>query len=145
MIGICGIDPKRVKIAVDLLPTVVAEGPAAVFGVVERRTQHPDFPIVAWIDANLAVIGRARIGVAHARPGETFVFVAVDAAVLYVLHQRVNDVGILPVDIHRAAADVAGGWEALGELGPVRAAVDGLIDSTARTSAVEAESGAAAL
>ena len=129
------------KIAVDLLPAVLAEGAASIFGVIKRRAQHPDFLIVVWIDANLAVIGRARIGVAHARPGEALIFGAVDAAFLDVLHQRVNDVGILAGDIHRATSDVASRREAFGELVPVSAAVDGLVDSAARPSAVESEYG----
>src|SRR5262249_5678598 len=64
---------------------------------------------------------------------------------LGVLDESVDDAGILAVDGDADAADVAGGGQALAELGPVGAAVDGLVEAAGGTAAVIAERGAAAL
>ena len=124
---------------------VCDEGPAAVLGHVDVDAAEPDFLIVVGVDADLAEVGGAGIGVAHAGPGGALVFGAVDAAERGVLEFGVDDVGVLAIDVDGAAADVAGGGQAAGHFGPVSAAVDGAVEACLGAAAVVSEDGAAAL
>ena len=132
VVGIGGVDPDGVNVAVDVAETGLDEGAAAVFGHVDVDAAEPDLLIVVGVDADLAEVGGARIGVAHAGPGGALVFGAVDAAERGVLEFGVDDVGVLAIDVEGAAADVAGGGQAAGHLGPVRAAVDGAVEAAHR-------------
>src|ERR1700722_5815634 len=95
---------------------------------------QPNPQVIVWIDANLAEIGRARIGSAHAHPVRTFVFASEDAT-LGVLHQRINNVRVAAIYIERDAAGVAV-WQTACELVPGGAPVGGLIDRAFRPAAV---------
>ncbi len=92
MIGVRGVDPDGVHVAVNARESGLNEIMAAVFGHIDVDAAEPDFQIVVRIDADLAEVGRARIGIAHARPARAFIFGAIDAAEGPMLDQRVNDV-----------------------------------------------------
>jgi len=79
---------------------------AAVLGVEHLRTEFPDTQIIIGIDANLAIVRRPRVCVAHLLPRLAFVFAA-ECSALFVLHNRVNDVRVLAVDIQADAPSVA--------------------------------------
>src|SRR6516164_459202 len=141
-----GIDPERVEVTVNSLHAAGREGFAAVFREVHGGAENPDAQIVRRIDAHLAVVGRTRIGVAHFVPGFALVLAAVDPA-FFVLHQGVNDVGILAIDIKANAAGFAAAFigQAFAQFFPADAAIRGLIYGGFAAAAVEDERSAAAL
>ncbi len=104
VIRIARIDPGGVIVAMDPLNQIRSERLAAVFRVVHLRAVNPQALIVVRIDADLAVVAAARIGVGHLRPGLAFVIAAVDAA-LRVLDERVDHVRISPIKSEADAAD----------------------------------------
>ena len=112
VVGIRRVDPDGVDIAVDIAEAGLHEGAAAILGHVDVDAAEPDLLVVVGVDADLAEVGGPRIGVAHAGPGGALVFGAVDAAERGVLEFGVDDVGVLAIDVERAAADVAGGGQA---------------------------------
>src|SRR5207253_3223325 len=75
----------------------------------------------------------------------TLVLRAVDAALLGVLDERVDDAGVAAVDVDPDASDVALGGQALRELRPRLSAVGRLPQRAAGAAAVVAEGGAPAL
>ncbi len=112
----------------------VAKGFAAVIGSHDAGASEPDSLVIVRVDAKLAEIGRARIGCAHVHPGCAFIFAAKHAS-LRVLHQRVHNVRIAPVNIQRDAAGVAV-RQTGGQFVPRRSAVGGLVDRAVGASAV---------
>ena len=88
---------------------------------------EPDFEIVVRVDADLAEVGRTRVCIAEASPSFAFVFGAVDAPTSGMLHFGVDDVGIFAVDVDGTTADFAGFREAMRELAPMGAAINGTV------------------
>src|ERR1017187_9095092 len=150
VVGIGGIDPDGMHVAVDVAEAGLRKCAAAILGHIDVDAAEPDLLIVVGIDAELAEIRRARVGVAHAGPGGAAVFGAVDASERGVLNQRVHDVGILAIDFHGATAPIARGQATArlaggAELGPVQTAVGGSVQAAAGTAAVVTEHRAPAL
>src|SRR5689334_18031394 len=108
VIGISGIDPHGVIVAVNTADTLGGKRFSAVFGVKHLRAEFPDAQVVVGINANLAVVGGTRIGFAHALPGFAFVFAA-ERAAFFMLDFGVNDVGILAINVEADAAGIGGG------------------------------------
>src|SRR5437870_13785031 len=75
----------------------------SILGVKHLRAERPDSQIVVWVDAHLAVIGGPRIRIAHFLPSLALIIAAKDST-LFVLHQRIDDVRILAVNIQADAA-----------------------------------------
>src|SRR5215470_18647124 len=94
------------EVAMNFLDAVAGEGFAAIFGKEHLRAENPNAEVVVGIDANLTVVGGAGIGVAHFFPAFALVFAAEHAA-LFVLDERVNDVGALTEDIETDTPDVS--------------------------------------
>src|SRR5208282_3891777 len=132
MVRIGGINPHGVVIAVDAKTAGGDEGLAAVLGMVDGSAEHPDAQVVVGIDADLAVVGGPRVGIAHARPILTFVVAAKDSA-LGLLDEGTKDVGIAEVDGQADASHVAavGIGKPFGQFLPSGAAVDGLVNASA--------------
>src|SRR5262249_19668348 len=126
-------------------PFALHEGLASVERQVERRAENPDFILVAGVDAHLAVIRRARVGVAHLDKGFALIFRAVNPALSKMLDQNIAEIGIPAIDTGGAAANVAVSGQAAGQPGPVRAAIERSVYAALGTSAVISEDGAAAL
>src|SRR6185369_7910435 len=144
VVGIRRVDPDGVDIAVDVAETGLHEGAAAILGHVHVDAAEPDLLIVVGVHADLAEVGRARIGVAHAGPGGALVFGAVDAAEGGMLEFGVDDVGVPAIDVKGAAADVSGRGQASGHFGPLRTAVQGTVETGIGTAAVISKDRAAA-
>ncbi len=138
VVRILGVNPHRVKIAMNTFYALRRERLSAVLGVIHRCAQHPNPQIVIGIHPHLAVVGRAWIRVAHFLPCLALVFAAVDAA-FFVLHQRVNDIRILAIDIQPDTSCVAAVFigQALRQFLPGCAAVRRLINRSVRSSTVE--------
>src|SRR5262249_35094984 len=117
----------------------------AVFGKIHGGAEGPNAQVIVGIDAYLAVVRRARIGVAHLVPSLALVFAAKDSA-LFVLHQRINNVGILTINIEPNAARFAAIFigQALGEFFPGRATVGGFVDCRFGAASVVTERSAPA-
>ena len=115
---------------------------SAILGIEHRCTEFPDPEIIIGINANLAVVGRARIGIAHLLPGLAFVLAAISPA-LVVLHDGVNNGGVLAVDVQPDAPGCSAVLirQAFGQFFPGCAAVGCLIDGTVRSAAIESEGG----
>ncbi len=145
VVGIRGVDPDGVNVAVDIAETGLHEGSAAILRHVDVDTAEPDLLIVIGVHADLAEVGGTGISVAHAGPGGALVFGAVNAAERGMLEFRVHDVGVFAIDVDGATAHVAGCGQAAGHFGPVRAAVDGAVETGIGTAAVVSIGGAAAL
>src|SRR4030095_6070858 len=107
--------------------------------------QHPHPLVVVRVHHDLAVVGRPRVRVRLLAPGLAAVVRAVDAALLGVLDQRVEDARVARVHGDADAADVALLGQAGGELLPGGAAVDALPQPAAGAAAVVAERRAPAL
>ena len=138
------VDPHRVVIDVNPFGAVGAERLATVIGDVERHAQRVDARVALRIDADLAEVHRPRVLAAQLPPVGAAIVAAIDAALGLVLDARVEDVGVLAVDVHADAALGAGRQAGLG-LGPGLAAVGGLPDGAARPAAVHAPLRAAPL
>src|SRR5579864_4305937 len=106
VIGIGGINPHGVEVTVNAVDALRGKRFAAVLGVKHLRAKLPDAQVVVGINTNLAVIGRTRVGVAHALPGLAFVFAA-ESAAFFMLDLRVDNVGILPINVQADASGVA--------------------------------------
>ena len=107
VIGIGGIDPHGVEVAVNAVDALRDKRFSAVLGVKHLRAEFPNAQVVVGINANLAVIGRAWVGFAHALPGLAFVFAA-ERAALFMLNLGIDDVRILAVNVQSDAAGVGG-------------------------------------
>ena len=136
VVRVGGIDPQRVVVHVDALHPVGGEGPPAVLGVVHLGSEHPDALVVVGVDADLAVVHRTRIRVAHPLPGEPLVLGTEDAA-LPVLDDRVDDAGIPAIDVEADPPGVAVGQSAT-QLHPGIPAVGGAMDPASRAAARKA-------
>src|SRR5260370_6790571 len=79
---------------------------SSILGIEHWRVELPDPEVVIGIDPNLAVVRRPRIRISHLLPRLAFVLAAISAALL-VLHDRVNDVRFLAVNIQSDAAGLA--------------------------------------
>src|SRR5262249_14753182 len=134
------------KITVDALDAIGGKPLAAILGVKHFRAKLPDAQIVAGVDANLAVVGGARIGVAHFLPGFAFV-IAAEGPAFFVLYDSADDGGIFAVGIRvnasRTAAVFVG--QTLGQLLPRGPTIGGFVDCAVRPAAIETEGCAAAL
>src|SRR5258708_4507394 len=104
-IRILGIDPHRVEISMNTARTLGRKSFPAILRIKHLRAELPDAEIIIGVDANLAVIRRPRIGIAHLLPGITFILAAISSALL-VLNDGVNDVGILAVNVQSDTAGV---------------------------------------
>src|SRR5712691_2486940 len=105
---------------------------APILGIKHRRAQLPDAEIIIGVDANLAVVRRPWIGIAHLLPGFAFVLATIRSALL-VLHDAVNaqpDAAGVPAILIR---------EAFGQLLPVDAAIRDLIDRAVRSAAIKSK------
>ncbi len=140
VVGIRRIDPECVEISVDFSDAIGGKGFSAIFGKIHRRAQGPDAQVVVRIDAHLAVIGRTRVGVAHLFPGFTHVLASENAALL-VLHQRIDNVGILAINVQPNAASITAVLirEALHKFFPGDATVHGFVDRAIGAATIETE------
>ncbi len=125
------------KVAVDAPHDVRCPGLAAVVRDEHRRGRLPDALIVVGIDANLAVVHRTRIDVAHLAPVLAAILGPKNAA-LRVLDDGVNNVRIAPIDID-ADAPRRAFRQIDGKFFPGRATVNGFVNRAARTAAIESE------
>ena len=129
------INPHRVVVHVDALDPVGGEGAPAVLGVVHLGSEDPDALVVVGVNADLAVVHRTRVGVAHPLPGEPLVLGTEDAA-LPVLDDRIDDPRVPPIDVQADASGVSLG-QAAAQLRPGVPAVGGAVDSAPRAAARE--------
>ncbi len=139
VIRIRRINPHRVKIAVNSFHPIGSKFFPAVLGVKHLRAQLPNPQIIVGVNANLAVIRRPRIGVAHLFPRLALV-VAAKRSAFFVLHHRVDDVRVLAINVEADAADISGGIfvrQSLGQFPPGRSAVGGFVNAAVRATSVE--------
>ena len=138
VIRIRGIDPHGVIVAMNPLHALRRKRFSSVLGIEHRRTEFPDPEVVMGIDPNLAVVRRPRIRIAHLLPRLALVLAAISSALL-VLHDRVNDVRILAVNIQSDAAGVSAIFvgQSLGQFLPGQSAICGLVNRALRSAAVE--------
>src|SRR5437016_10969735 len=113
---------------------------SSVLGIEHRRTEFPDPEVVIGIDPNLAVVGRPRIRIAHLLPRLALVLAAISSALL-VLHDGINDVWVLAVNIQSDATGVSAIFvgQPLGQFLPGQSAIGGLVDRAVRSAAVESK------
>src|SRR5205823_12468403 len=97
MIGVAGVDPHRMIIAMDALYEILTKRSTAILGVKHLRAMNPDSLIVIGIDLDLAVIDRARIGVRHSGPRLSFI-VAAKQSPRRVLDGRIDNIGVLALE-----------------------------------------------
>ena len=68
VIGISGVDPERMKIAVYRLDPIIDKRLPPILRVRHPGPRGPDPLVVRRVNPNLAVVHRTRIRVTHARP-----------------------------------------------------------------------------
>ena len=107
VIRVVRVDPHRVMVRMQR--AVLDEGLAAVIRDVDLDAADVDAQVVGRVDADLAEVHRPRIDVGHLPPRHPGIVGAIGAAFGLVLDARVEDVGILAVDVHPDAAEVARG------------------------------------
>src|SRR5262245_13284392 len=122
MIGVCGIYPHRVKVYVNLLRPVVAKSLSAIVRDVQLNAKHIDALVIVRVNANLAEVHGARVGVTHLGPGRARILRSIDAALSLMFYSCINDIGIAAIDIESYSAFWAF-WNALRELDPCSSSV----------------------
>ena len=137
VVGVIGIDPQVVMIAVRVLADLHG-GLAAVGGAEQRGVLHVDDVLVARVAEHVRVVERAlpdgarRVDQLPRRAG----IVRDEQAAILVLDQCVNPVGVGPGVSHADAADHARGHAGVaGDLGPRLAAVGRLVEAAAGSAA----------
>ena len=144
VIAIARVNPHGVKVHVDSACTVLTEGLAAVVGHVHRRGRLIHAQVICRIDANQAKIHGTLIRASHLAPRNSRVVRSVRAPLLRMLHARVDDARILPVDVESNASHRSF-RQPLREARPRSAGVGALPNATVRSSAIHAPAGAASL
>src|SRR5262249_32643039 len=135
VIGIGGIDPQSLIVAVDPRHDILNPGFAPIF---RREKVCPALPysfVVFRVELNLAVVHRPRIKVAHLSPTCASIFRSENAA-LGIFDDRVNDAGISAVDIKSYPSGDAV-RKVFGELCPGSSSVNCFVYSASRAAAVE--------
>jgi len=136
--------PHRMKVDVDLLCTVSAKGLPSIIRDVQLDAGHINALVVIRINPNLTEIHRARIGIAHLRPGCASIFRTIHAALFCVFDSGVHDVWIAAIDIKPYPSHGAFG-NAFREFSPRAPGIRGLIDRAAIATSVKAPRRAATL
>jgi hypothetical protein len=126
------------EVSMDPIHKVRFEAFAPVFRYVHARTEKPNALVVLWVDSNLAVVPRTRIGRAHPCPRLTLVFRTKDAT-LVVLDNGINDIRVLEIDRYADSARISP-WKISTELTPCVTTVDGFVKTAPRTRSVESKS-----
>src|SRR6478672_2308334 len=131
------------KVAVNPLYQILIPRFAAIVGVEHVGCELPEALIVVWVDADLAVVHRPRIYVAHLAPGLATI-VRTKGPTLQIFNQRINDIWIPSINVE---ADAAGNAfrQTFIQLVPGSPAINGLVDGAARPTAVESPGCASSL
>src|SRR3984893_13969765 len=143
MIRVRRIDPQAVIISVDSGDDILNPGSAAVFGIEHVRGALPDSLIVARIDANLAVVHRPRINIAHLLPRRAAIFRSKYPA-FRILDNGIDDVRIPAINVEAYPAGVAF-RKIFCKPAPRSAAVDRSVEPAAGPAPIEAPRRAPAL
>ena len=127
----------------DPIDEIGTETLTPVVGGVHARPEKPDSLVVLWVDPDLAVIPRARVGFTHPCPCFTFVFRTKDAT-LVIFNNGIYDVGILAINRYPYSPHISH-RKILGELVPCVAPIDGFVETAPWTRTVESKSSSPAL
>jgi hypothetical protein len=144
MIRVRGVYPHRMKVNVDLLCAVIAKSLAAIIRDVQLDAEHINALVVIRVNANLTEVHRARVGVAHLRPGCPGIFRTIHATLFRVFDSGINNVRIAAIYIEPNAALGAFG-NALGEFRPRAPGICGFINRASDAASVKTPGRAAAL